>query len=193
MFGESAPDVAITKAIEFARLADMCHITGMESLMAEHIKTIILANPAPKDSTFGMWRPPDTNTRCLTSQHITSAVALPEGHPERAILAAATVEGCLVQHNCRFEIEASTVPEFSVDLLKVVRATLESITIEYNEAKFEHPISQVRLRLKRTQACRHNRKEGHLITLHPIRTPYLLPTIEQQKPAEAVISELNHT
>lgn len=38
VFGESTPEEAITTAIEFARLADMCHITGMESLMAEHIK-----------------------------------------------------------------------------------------------------------------------------------------------------------
>jgi hypothetical protein len=49
----------------------------------------------------------------------------------RAILAAATVEGCLRRHNYKFEREASRVPEFSVDLLKAVRATNESITIEY--------------------------------------------------------------
>lgn len=79
VFGECAPEVAITTAIEFARLADMCGITGMESLMAEHIKAIILANPAPEDMKWDGWRAPDTNTQCLTSQHITSAVALPEG------------------------------------------------------------------------------------------------------------------
>lgn len=145
---ECAPDVAITTAIEFARLADMCRITGMESLMAEHIKAIILANPLP--DLEWLERPPDTNTHCLTSQHITSAVALPEGHPVRAILAAATVEGCLRQHNYKFEREASRVPEFSVDLLKAVRATIESITIEYNATTFEDPISRVRLGLKRT-------------------------------------------
>ena len=33
VFRECAPDLAITMAIEFARLADMCRITGMESLM----------------------------------------------------------------------------------------------------------------------------------------------------------------
>jgi hypothetical protein len=131
VFRGCAPDVAITTAIEFARLADMCRITGMESLMAEHIKAIILANPAPEDSKWDDWRAPDTNTHCLTSQHITSAVALPEGHPVRAILAAATVEGRLRRHNYKFEREASRVPEFSVDLLKAVRATIESITIEY--------------------------------------------------------------
>jgi hypothetical protein len=52
VFRECAPDVAITTAIEFARLADVCRITGMESLMAEHIKTIILA------SKSGQWAEP---------------------------------------------------------------------------------------------------------------------------------------
>jgi hypothetical protein len=52
VFRGCAPDVAITMAIEFARLADMCRITGMESLMAEHIKAIILANPALEDSKW---------------------------------------------------------------------------------------------------------------------------------------------
>ena len=106
VFGKCAPDVSITTAIEFARLADMCHITSMESVMAEHIKAIILANPGPEDWKWDKARAPDTNTRCLTSQHITSAVALPEGHPVRTILAAAAVEGCLRLHNYRFESEA---------------------------------------------------------------------------------------
>jgi hypothetical protein len=150
VFRECTPDVAITTAIEFARLADMCRIIGMESLMAEHIKAIILANPAPEDSKWEKWRSPDTNTHCLTSQHIISGVDLPEGHPVRAILAAATVEGCLRQHNYKFEREASKVPGFSIDLLKAVRATIESITTEYKATTFEDPISRVRLGLKRT-------------------------------------------
>jgi hypothetical protein len=117
--------------------------------MTEHIRAIILANPAPLDPEwFG--RAPDTNTYCLTSQHITSAVALPKGHPVRAILAAATVEGYLREHNYKFEREASTVPEFCVDLLKAVRATIESVTIECNATTFEDPIGRVRLGLRRT-------------------------------------------
>jgi hypothetical protein len=51
VFGGSAPEEAITTAIEFTRLADMCGVTGMESLIAEHIKAIILANPAPENNT----------------------------------------------------------------------------------------------------------------------------------------------
>jgi len=79
-FRDCAPDVAVTMAIEFARLADMCCITGVESLMAEHIKDIILANPALEDRKYDRGRPPDTNTYFLTSQHITTAFDLPEGH-----------------------------------------------------------------------------------------------------------------
>ena len=142
MFGEPKPEKAITMAIEFARLADMCGVTGMESLTAERIKAIILANPAPEGPKW-LERAPDTNTFFLTSQHITSALILPEGHPVRAILAAAAVEGCLRQHNYKFEEE---VPEFSMDLLRAVRATLESIDIS---PYFEDPISRLKLRLER--------------------------------------------
>jgi hypothetical protein len=121
----------------------------MESLMAERIKAIILANPVPLDWKWLGGRAPDTNTHCLTSQHITSAVALPEGRPVRTILAAASVEECLRRHNYKFEKEASIVPEFSADLLKAVRATMESISIEYNATTFADPISGVTLKLKR--------------------------------------------
>jgi hypothetical protein len=127
VFGEFPPEEAITTAIEFARLADMCGVTGMESLIAGHIKALILANPAPDDSKFYMWRPPDTNTHCLTSQHIISAVALPEGHSVRGILAAAAVEGYLREVNFKFLKETLEVPDFSADLLKAVRVTLGSI------------------------------------------------------------------
>jgi hypothetical protein len=93
VFRECAPDDSIAMAIKFARLADMCRATGMESLMAERIKAIILANSAPEYPEWPGWRALDPNTFCLTSQHITSACALPQGHLVRAILAAATVKG----------------------------------------------------------------------------------------------------
>ena len=37
-FGELSSEEAITAILEFVRLADMCGVTGMESLMAAHIK-----------------------------------------------------------------------------------------------------------------------------------------------------------
>jgi hypothetical protein len=42
---KSAPEEAISKAIEFARLADMCDVTTVESLIAKRIKDVILASP----------------------------------------------------------------------------------------------------------------------------------------------------
>ncbi|TVY26289.1 hypothetical protein LHYA1_G005796 [Lachnellula hyalina] len=147
VFRECAPDIDITTAIEFARLADMCCITGIESMMAEHIKAVILTNPAPEDRQYEGWRAPDTHAHCLTSEHIISAVALPEGHPVRAILAAATVEGYLGQRMYKFEKEASSVPEFAFDLLKALRTTTE--TIRGKPTTFEDPISQERFKLMR--------------------------------------------
>lgn len=103
VFGGCVLDIANTTAIEFARLVDMCRITSMESLMTEHIKTIILASPAPEDAKWDDWRAPDTITHRFTPQHITSAVALSEEHSARAILAATTIEGCLRRHNYKTE------------------------------------------------------------------------------------------
>jgi hypothetical protein len=149
VFTDSEPGDAIDLGIEFARLADMCHITGMESFIAEHIKAVILANPAPQDGKFEQWRAPDTNTYHLTSQNIISALSLHEGHPVRVILAAAAVEGYLRQDNCKFLTETPKVPEFLADLLKAVRATIKNIAHESYYFTFEDPISGVRLRLPR--------------------------------------------
>jgi hypothetical protein len=147
VFGELAPGEAITTAIEFARLADMCGVTGMESLIAENIKAIILANPAPADWEFYSGRTPDTSTHCLTSQHISSAVALPERHSVRGILAAASVEGYLRDNKCKLLKETLEIPDFSVDLLRAMRATLESLTYEEYKIIFKDPISGKKLKL----------------------------------------------
>jgi hypothetical protein len=95
----------------------------METLMAEHIKAIIIANPAPSP------RKPDTNTHYLTSKHIISVASLPREHPVRSLLAAAAVEGYLRDDNHKFLKETQEVPSFSVDLLKAVKATLNSFAV----------------------------------------------------------------
>jgi hypothetical protein len=59
VFSTSTQEEAITATIEFIRLADVCGVTGMESPMAEHIKAVILADPALEPL---MGRAPDTNT-----------------------------------------------------------------------------------------------------------------------------------
>lgn len=104
---------AITSAIEFARLADMCGIAGMESLMAEYIMSIIVANPGPFDLDTGIT---NRHTNYITSEHIILAACLPEGHLVRSVLAMAAVEGYLNCDNHKFSNESSEVPSFSADL-----------------------------------------------------------------------------
>jgi hypothetical protein len=148
-FGELAPEEAITATIGFVRLADMCGVTGMEIPMAERIKAIIIGNPGPPYEGMG---DPDTNTYCLTSQHITSAAFLPEGHPVRGILAAAAVEGYLRNDYPKFLREAQEVPNFSFDLLKSVKATLKTLSFDDYSRKsitFKDPISGETLWLER--------------------------------------------
>lgn len=135
IFGKLTPEETITAAIEFVRFADMCGVTGMETLMAEHIKAIIIANPAPSP------RKSDTNTYYLTSKHIISAASLPEEHPVRSILAAAAVKGYLRDDNYRFQKETQEVPNFSADLLKAVKATLKSLTITHSSITVKDPVS----------------------------------------------------
>jgi len=57
-----------------------------------------------------------------------------------------TVEGCLRQHNYKFEREASRVPEFFVDLLKAVRGAIKNTVGGHrskNSANGLIPLSQL--------------------------------------------------
>jgi hypothetical protein len=107
----------------FAIVLGIYGVTGMETLIAECIKAIIIANPAPK---IGYSRDPDTNTYCLITQHIKSVAFLPEGHPVYSTLAIAAVEGYLKHSNYKFLKETIEVPSFSIDLLKSVKSTLKA-------------------------------------------------------------------
>jgi hypothetical protein len=110
----------------------MCAVTGMETPTAERIKAIIIANLArTSDKYYPEPRGPleYDNTYCLTSEHITSAADLPDGHPIRQTLADAAVEGYLVQDDHKFSKEMREVHSFSVDLLKAVKATLDTLSI----------------------------------------------------------------
>ena len=130
IFGKLEPAEAISATIEFARIADMCAVTGMESLMAERIKAIIIANPARTTDEIYNEAPGPlecNNTYCLTSEHISSAADLPDGHPVRQILATAAVKGYLLHDDHKFSKEMREVHNFSVDLLKAVKATLKNL------------------------------------------------------------------
>jgi hypothetical protein len=139
IFGDLAPEDAITATISFVRIADMCGVTGMEHLMANRIKAIILHKPSPTGDRPK--RNPGANTDFLVSQHIRSAALLPDGHPIRNILANAAVEGYLISDGHKFLREAKEVTSFSYDLLTSVKATLKTLKSGYSGISFKDPLS----------------------------------------------------
>lgn len=121
VLGTSTPPIySISAVVEFVRIADMCRVTGMEGIMAEQIKTIIITNPAPISSDL------DSNTYCLNSSHIVSAASLPEGHPVRKVLAAAAAGAFFREDNHKFSKEVKEVASFASDLLEAIKDTLKS-------------------------------------------------------------------
>ena len=136
---ETLPPVeSVTSAIEFAKLADMCGVIGMESLMAEYIKSTIIVNPGPYDCNT---RTTTRHTHYITLEHIISAAFLPDGHPVRNVSALATVEGYLNCNNHKFSKGSSKVPSFSADLLVAVKTTLKSMRCDDLSVTFTEPIS----------------------------------------------------
>jgi hypothetical protein len=145
VFGNSPPAEAITASIEFARFADMCRITGLENLMAEHIKQIILSNNSTEKSVFTT--PVDGHTYHLTVKHINSGVLLPEGHSVRKILASSAVKGYLLRNHGKFFKDIQGLPYFAVDLLREVKVALDSLEAEKRGMTFEDPFSGQRINL----------------------------------------------
>jgi hypothetical protein len=107
IFLELGPEEAITTTILFVRIADMCGVTGMEALMAERIKGIVMVHRAVKNVFVGGGH---LNTRCLTTQHIVSAALLPKGHPVHSMIASAAVAGYLQEDKHKFAKDADTFP-----------------------------------------------------------------------------------
>ncbi|KFX85970.1 hypothetical protein V490_09295 [Pseudogymnoascus sp. VKM F-3557] len=136
---------SITSAIEFARLADMCGVTGIESLMEEVIRSTIIDNPGPYDLVA---RTTNRHTHYITLDHIISAAFLPDGHPVRNVLALATVEGYLNWDNHKFSNGSSKIPSFSTDLLFAVKTTLNSMRHGNFGVTFTEPISGEKLALE---------------------------------------------
>ena len=108
----------VSLVIEFARLADMCQVEGMEMLLAEHIKALVLGN-APQ-------RIASVNNSFFMSQHIVNAAKLWRGHPVRSIIAAASVEGYIRQDKFRFQTEVREIPGYAADLLEEVNKAVKA-------------------------------------------------------------------
>ncbi|KAJ5318725.1 hypothetical protein N7476_005145 [Penicillium atrosanguineum] len=138
-FDVDDPGYQISAAIELARLADMCHVSGLEVEMARCIRNVLIANPNPESNP--LWRHADTNTFCLTSQHIASASVLPGNHLVRHILAEASVEGYLRDQNHKFAAETQRYPSFGADFLKEVSIALNGLK-SASKVAFQDPVSE---------------------------------------------------
>lgn len=125
VFGDLPPAEIIAASVEFARLADMVGLTGIESIMAEHIRQVILTHRPAQDSIFGT--PPDKHTYHLRLEHIRSRVLLPKGHLVRKIITLAAVKGYLLYNHSKNFKETQRLPDFAVNLLRDVGAALESL------------------------------------------------------------------
>ena len=145
IFDVESPGGQISAAIELVRLADMCNVSGLESQMARYIREVLIDNPNPQSNHF--WRHVDTNTYCLSRKHIAAASLLPQKHPVRRVLAAASVEGYLRDQNHKFAQETQDYPSFGADLLWEVSLALDELK-SASKVAFEDPISGHRAEIK---------------------------------------------
>jgi hypothetical protein len=139
----------ITKIIEFVRLADMCDVTGMEEIMAEHIKMLLRKPPPPspyeQDAALDATRNRGTSlnpyvspfgnsygsapaslppyTRHILPEHLYAVSELPESHPVRMVLAAALVSDYL-RPDFKFQAELSTIQTLAYDILVATKAAI---------------------------------------------------------------------
>lgn len=149
-FSIEDPGEHISAAMELVRLADKYNIAGLETEMAQYIKDIIVANPDHQTSFLGPHV--DTNTFWLTSDHIFSAVVLPQEHPVRRIIAAASVSGYLQSGEHKFAEVAQNCPSFGADLLREARLALNGLNLTINATvTFVDPISGRRLHLSSSE------------------------------------------
>ncbi|KAG9233113.1 hypothetical protein BJ875DRAFT_485449 [Amylocarpus encephaloides] len=145
VLGDLPPTEAIDAIIEFARLADMYNIVGLESSMANNLRQIILTDKTIQNSVFA--KPPDQNTYYLTSEHIRAGVLLPEGHAVRKVLASAAVKGYLLRDRRQFFQDIQSLPDFAVDVLGEVGLALQSLETEKRGMSFVDPFGGRRINL----------------------------------------------
>ncbi len=136
-----APTEAIAVSIEFVRLADVYNVIGLESLMANYIKQMILTNKDFPDSIL----PIDEHTYHLMFEHIKVGVLLPEGHSVRKVLASSAVKGYLLRNHHQFFQDIERLQDFAVNFLREVKVALDSPRVEKRGMSFADPFSKVRI------------------------------------------------
>ncbi|OBT85146.1 hypothetical protein VE02_05609 [Pseudogymnoascus sp. 03VT05] len=115
----------------------MCGVSGMESLMADRIKKLVLAI----DFARGTSTTRDNSSTCLTLQQIASAALLPTGHPVRGVSAAVAVREFCHHNDRKFMDKAEEYPDFAVDLLKAMKTTFKSLAHSKRSITFKDPLS----------------------------------------------------
>ena len=135
IFGDLSATESLSAAIELARIADLYSVADIGVRMAEHIKALINDSRPP----YYYWY--DSNTYLIDSKHVASAVHLPQGHPVREILAAASVKGYFKKGKDKFAKEAREIPGFSSDLLEAVKGALKGMKSDRHGVSFTDPIT----------------------------------------------------
>ncbi|KAJ5670144.1 uncharacterized protein N7477_005507 [Penicillium maclennaniae] len=112
--------------------------------MAQYIKDIVVANPYSETNRY--WEPADTNTYWLSTDHIKSTTFLPQEHPVRKTLAAASDRAYLQIKQPKFAEETQDYPSFGADLQEL-KLTLNGL--RYTTAvTFEVPLTEKDLELR---------------------------------------------
>ena len=119
-FGHTDPGQLITAFIELARLADMCGIIEPRDYLARRVKEVIAMND--EGTTFSL-------TRDITSEHISSAGELPEGHPLFRVLCMASVREVLAAQTCKLANESSLCLGYAAGVLEEVMITLKTLRV----------------------------------------------------------------
>jgi hypothetical protein len=121
-------DPRISAAIEFARLADLYDITGLEDEVAGYIKKE-LPKSWPLSSAF-----------YLTSRHISWASCLPRGHAVRRVLAAASVARVFLDGG-GFAKMTEEYPTFAADVLQEMKLEFRFNELHGTKVAYTDPIT----------------------------------------------------
>lgn len=141
-FPELKHEDEITLALEFVRLADMVEVSGIESLVTEHIKSIMVKRHNKLNTFTNTYEDPGTNMTYVTLQHIKSARKLPDGHAVKELFTVAAVEGYLLYKTFKLQDHVLELPGYSTDLLLEVKKVLVNLEIDdLIGVRFVEPLS----------------------------------------------------
>ncbi|CAG8220071.1 unnamed protein product [Penicillium salamii] len=127
-FDLASPSDQITAFIELARLADMCGMVEMQEYLASSVNGILKKGYYDSNPEA-----PRSLSKHLTTQHICSATALPEGHPLFRVLCVASVRDIL-EKKCSRLVEATrSNHRYAAGVLQEVIASLDGMTLSLTQ------------------------------------------------------------